>query len=344
MRLLLAAALLVATPAFAIQPAPQAADEIIEGPGDQLTLRQEVVLDTDLDTAWSMFTTGEGAATWMAPVAEVDLRPGGAIRTNYDPAAAIGDPGTTELRIVNFAPKRILTLQADLSEVEADWLTDAIRAEADSFYNVITFDALGPGRTRIVSWGTGYRDDPDYRTMLGFFVRANRWTFEQLAAAVEPTPEVDALKAMAPLVGSCWRGQFSGGAAYDIMCVETMPGSHLRSRHIVRGAASDYRGETVYFRDPEAGIARFHYYTSLGAFSDGDIMLAEDGTLLFENIRHRTAEGSILDIYGTGRFDEEGRWVATTSIYADGAWPEPSTIVMKRIDCENWDAVEAGCD
>lgn len=175
---LVVALLAIPTPTVAAQ------DSVIEGENGQLFLRQEVALDTDLASAWALWTTADGVRSWIAPMAEVDLRPGGSIRTHYDASAAIGDPGTIETRIVNYVPMHLLTLQADLGPVQADWLTDTIRAEAGNLYNVVQFEPVGERRTRIVSWGIGYRDDEEWKPMIDFFTRANRWTFGELEKAV----------------------------------------------------------------------------------------------------------------------------------------------------------------
>ncbi|NNC47742.1 MAG: hypothetical protein HKO13_04830 [Sphingomonas sp.] len=182
MRGILALAVLFWSSLAMAQPAPSSA--IVEGDGDQVFLQQTIVLDTDLASAWSLYTTSDGASRWMAPRIEVDLRAGGSMRSHYDPSATIGDPGTVEVRIVNYVPRRLLTLQADLSAVEADWLTPEVRAAQDQLYNVIEFEALGPDRTRITSWGIGYRDALGWEKMIAFFTRANEWTLGQLAAAV----------------------------------------------------------------------------------------------------------------------------------------------------------------
>ncbi|WP_260482693.1 SRPBCC domain-containing protein [Sphingomicrobium flavum] len=183
----LAAALLVPTLASA-----QPASEVVKGEDSQLFLKQVIVLDTDLDTAWAMYTSSEGASRWMAPQVEVDLKPGGTIRSQYDPNASIDDPGTVSVTIVNYAPRTLLTLQADLSQVgEAEWLTPEVRAAADQLYNVILFEAVDTRRTRITSWGIGYRDAPGWEKMIGFFTVANGWTLGELRKAVAalPAPE-----------------------------------------------------------------------------------------------------------------------------------------------------------
>ena len=159
-------------------------DRIPTAPGEQ-ALRQVLEVEADLATTWVLFTTDAGVRQWMAPVGVVDLRNGGSIRTNYDPCAAPGDPGTITNRIVNFVPGRMLTLQADLEpQREASWMNETIYAARDRLFAVIEFEAVTPDRTRITMWGLGYGTSPEWETILGFFTAGNEWTFGQLQRAL----------------------------------------------------------------------------------------------------------------------------------------------------------------
>jgi len=145
------------------------------------TLIEEIVVDAPVAAVWDAYTTAEGWMAWAAPVAEVDLRPGGTIQTHYGPEAEIGDPGTIVLHIVNYVPRRILTLQADSQD---NW-PEAMKQDADHLMNVIVFDALSDHRTRISSYGVGYGAAPEYDEMLAFFSKANRGLYEKLTAYLE---------------------------------------------------------------------------------------------------------------------------------------------------------------
>ncbi len=148
---------------------------------DQLVLIHEVHLRASPDAVWAAHTTTEGWEAWAAPVAAVDLRVGGTIQTHYGPGAAIGDPGTTTLHIVNYAEPRLLTLQAEPSP---SW-PPPFQADAQRMYNVILFEPLPEGGTRVVSFGLGYRDTPEHRQILDFFEQANEGLYAKLRAYVE---------------------------------------------------------------------------------------------------------------------------------------------------------------
>ncbi|MCR9246270.1 MAG: SRPBCC domain-containing protein [bacterium] len=145
------------------------------------TLVQEVLIAAPIEKVWNAYVTSAGWTAWASPVAKIDLRPGGTIRTHYGHDAKIGDPGTNELRIVNFVPQRVLTLQAKKS---AAW-PEVMKRDAEHLMNVIVFDDLGKQGTRIWSYGVGYRKDPAYEKMLAFFHQANEKLFQKLIAWAE---------------------------------------------------------------------------------------------------------------------------------------------------------------
>ena len=52
-------------------------------------------------------------------------------------------------------------------------------------YNVVTFEADGDNKTKVVSFGVGYRDTPELQKMLKFFVDANEQSYVSLLNYVE---------------------------------------------------------------------------------------------------------------------------------------------------------------
>ena len=51
----------------------------------------EGTVEASLDQVWTAFTTSEGLRSWLAPHAEIDLRVGGLMRTNYSAQGQLGD-------------------------------------------------------------------------------------------------------------------------------------------------------------------------------------------------------------------------------------------------------------
>lgn len=144
--------------------------ELQETAAGELILVETVLVAAPVGKVWDAYTTASGYAAWAAPVVQVDLRLGGTIRTHYNPKAKIGDPHTNTLRIINYVPRKLLTLQADISE---NW-PEVLKSQASHLYNVILFEELANNRTRIVSYGLGYRDSKEMRDLMNFFIHANK--------------------------------------------------------------------------------------------------------------------------------------------------------------------------
>ena len=154
---------------------------IIRTSAGERILIQEITIEAPRAAVWESYGTADGWMAWAAPLAEVDLRAGGTIRTHYTPGASIGDPGTNVLHIVNYVPERVLTLQA---EVQQNW-PDIMKEDAENLMNVVVFEAQGANRTRVMSYGVGYRDTPAYEELLAFFVPANEGLYMNLKAYLE---------------------------------------------------------------------------------------------------------------------------------------------------------------
>ena len=144
-------------------------------------LVQEVLVEAPLDQVWAAYTTSDGWSAWASPVARIDLRVGGTIETHYDPNAAIGDPGTNTLRIVNYVPRRLLMLKADISE---RW-PEVLKQDGEHLANIILFESLSPNRTKIESYGVGYGNSPEYDEMMQFFIEGNESLFRKLIEVLE---------------------------------------------------------------------------------------------------------------------------------------------------------------
>jgi uncharacterized protein YndB with AHSA1/START domain len=145
-------------------------------PGGEKVLRLEAILPVDIKAAWSYFTTDENIKKWMAPVAHVELRTGGYIRTNYDAKKSLDDPSSIQLGIINYLPNELLTLKVKLNGT----FPSKAQATDQNLQEIIQFEDAGDGHTKVISsmvgWGTGPEWDETYK----FFDRGNTWTFQEL--------------------------------------------------------------------------------------------------------------------------------------------------------------------
>jgi len=144
-------------------------------------LIQEFTVKAPLKAVWDAYTTKEGWENWSVPLAEIDLKIGGTIKTNYNPNGQIGDSTTIVNNIINYVPRRLLTLQAEIT----DNFPEFMKNEAKDFYNIIYFDEVEPGLTNIKSFGIGYRNNPKYIALMKFFIPANEKTLMNLISYLE---------------------------------------------------------------------------------------------------------------------------------------------------------------
>jgi len=147
----------------------------------QLIVTETITIDAAVERVWKAYTTSAGYSAWAAVAAEVDLRPGGTIRATYNPDGDLKGENVNTLHIINYVPERLLTLQA---EVSPNW-PNVMKRDADNLYNVILFEALGPEKTRIISYGLGYADSPELRGMMQFFEKANQRLYQKLVDSLE---------------------------------------------------------------------------------------------------------------------------------------------------------------
>ena len=65
------------------------------------------------------------------------------------------------------------------------------RSKTSGMSNVILFDEVADGLTRIQSYGIGYSDTPEVQQMMEFFIKANESLFHNLRTYLETDTRVD---------------------------------------------------------------------------------------------------------------------------------------------------------
>jgi uncharacterized protein YndB with AHSA1/START domain len=142
-------------------------------------LKLETVVAAPPAEVWKAFSTVDGLKRWVAPVVDLELRPGGVMLTHYDAKAAIGAAGTIRLGIVNFIENELITYKVNLGET----FPQRVRSEDQNLQEVIQLFPVEGGKTRVVAtmmgWGSGKEWDDAY----AFFEKGNAWHFKKLAEA-----------------------------------------------------------------------------------------------------------------------------------------------------------------
>jgi len=146
-----------------------------------LVLIQEIVVDSPIDSVWAAYTTKKGWESWAVPLAEIDLKVGGFIKPNYNKTGKIGDSTTIITCIINYVPKKLITLQAEIT----DNFPEFMKKEAEDFYNVIYLDENEKGKTSVKSYGIGYKNNPKYLSLMDYFISANEKLLMKLILYLE---------------------------------------------------------------------------------------------------------------------------------------------------------------
>ena len=144
-------------------------------------LQFEIILNTTIAETWKLIATEEGIKKWMAPVAILDLRIGGMLKTNYNETAKIDDKGTITLGIISYIPSEILTYKITLNELFAE----KCRKEDKNLQHIIQLKSLGENKTKIISTMVGWGQGKEWDEAYTFFEKGNEWTFQKLLKSLK---------------------------------------------------------------------------------------------------------------------------------------------------------------
>ena len=139
----------------------------------------EGIIDASVETVWDAWTTDEGLRSWLAPHASMDLRIGGLMRTNYDPAGALGDAQTIENTILSFDHGRMLSIK--VAKTPAGF---PFERAIERMWTVIYFEPFDSEQTRLRVISLGFDTDEESQRMRAFFEQGNAATIEPLKSSV----------------------------------------------------------------------------------------------------------------------------------------------------------------
>ena len=135
----------------------------------------EAIIEAPVNAVWEVWATSDGLRSWLAPHADIDLRVGGLMRTNYSAQGSLGDSQTIENKVLSLDPKRMLSIQVSKAP-DGFPFANAIQ----HMWTVMYFESMGPDRTRVRVVGLGFRSDAESQRMRAFFERGNAVTLQQL--------------------------------------------------------------------------------------------------------------------------------------------------------------------
>lgn len=139
-------------------------------------LQLSIIVPINIKEAWKLFTTDEGLKKWIAPVAKIDMKIGGSIKTNYNQNKTVDDTTSIKLDIINYIEYEMLTLKVNLNNS----FSPEAKKEDKNLQEILQFVKVDDNKTKIIStmvgWGQGTHWDKAYV----FFEKGNDWTYREI--------------------------------------------------------------------------------------------------------------------------------------------------------------------
>ena len=138
-------------------------------------LVHEGIVNGPLDQVWAAYTTKAGLESWMVAHAEIELKIGGTMKTQYDPKGTTEDPKAIVNTILSLEPMRMLSFKVTKAP-QGFPFPNAIT----NMWTVVHFEAQGEKATRVREICMGFSEDDESRKMREFFNRGNAITLKTL--------------------------------------------------------------------------------------------------------------------------------------------------------------------
>ncbi len=161
-------------------------------PDHTYMLCHEAIIPAPVAEVWAAWSTTQGLSAWVAPLAAIDLRPGGLWESSYAPGARLGDPANIQNRVLAYAPERMLAIQIARTPPgfpEADL--------ARRLWTIIDLEPLDSQSTRVRVSMLGYGQGAGFQTLAGHFNAGNAYTLQKLQERFTQGP-VDWSRVRAP--------------------------------------------------------------------------------------------------------------------------------------------------
>jgi uncharacterized protein YndB with AHSA1/START domain len=139
-------------------------------------LQLSITVPMKKNEVWKLFTTDEGLQSWIAPVAKIDMKTGGSIRTNYDKTKSVDDSTAIRLDIINYLEYEMLTLKVNLNNS----FPAEVKKQDNNLQEIIQFADSGNGQTKIISTMVGWGQGRDWDSAYSFFEKGNDWTCKEI--------------------------------------------------------------------------------------------------------------------------------------------------------------------
>jgi uncharacterized protein YndB with AHSA1/START domain len=132
-------------------------------------IRKEVNVNASIEKVWKAWTTSDGAITFFAPKAKIELTLGGSYELYFDLEGPKGSQGSEDCRVLSFLPMEMLSFEwnspPEFPEVRRQ------QAQKHSWV-VVQFHPLGQDQTRVRLVHLGWREGSEWEKVFQYFQRA----------------------------------------------------------------------------------------------------------------------------------------------------------------------------
>ena len=140
----------------------------------------EGIVNAPVDAVWNAFTTQQGLESWMVAKTEIDLKAGGSWRTSYSKESTLDDDAAIHHMILAYDPGRMFSFRTVKFPKGFPFPNAILKT-----WNVVYFEPVGDGQTKVTARMLGYTDEDESRRMRAFFEQGNRETMNNLIKRFE---------------------------------------------------------------------------------------------------------------------------------------------------------------
>lgn len=146
-----------------------------------------------------------------------------------------------------------------------------------------------------------------------------------------PKPDYEPMAHFAPLAGKAWRGEGTGPDGKPIVDIARyemiLGGRAFQATHRLEGGS--YGGRTIIFFDEGAKKHIFHYFTTAGFHTTGEIKPTPTGFISIEKVQ---GHADIAEVRAEAFFEGDVIRIASTHVAIDGAASAGDELVYRAID------------
>jgi len=132
---------------------------------NQKKIQKQVIVAASLAEVWQAWTTEEGALTFFAPKANVELKIGGRYEMLFNPDDPPGLQGGEGLKILSYSPQEMLSFTWN-----APPKYPTVRDQHT--WVVVQFEPVDVGSTRVTLTHLGWQTGGEWDQVFDYFVRA----------------------------------------------------------------------------------------------------------------------------------------------------------------------------